>query len=73
MQVKKQQLEPYMEQLTGSKLRNEYDKAVYCHSARLTYMQSTSYEMSGCKKHKTETRLPGEVSITVDMRMIPSL
>ena len=73
MQIKKQQLELDMEQQTGSKLRKEYVKAVYCRRAYLTYMQSTSYEMSGCKKHKTETRLPGEVSITVDMRMIPSL
>ena len=73
MQVKKQQLELDMEQQTGSKLGKEYNKAVYCHPAYLAYMQSTSYEMSGCKKHKTETRLPGEVSITVDMRMIPSL
>ena len=73
MQIKKQQLELDMEQQTGSKLGKEHIKAIYCHPAYLTYMQSTSYEMSGCKKHKTETRLPGEVSITVDMRMIPSL
>ena len=57
MQVKKQQLEPYMEQLTGSKLRNEYDKAVYCHSARLTYMQSTSFKMLGWMNQKLESRL----------------
>ena len=73
MQVRKQHLELDMEQQTGSKLGKEHIKAIYCHPAYLTYMQSTSYEMSGCKKHKTETRLPGEVSITVDMRMIPSL
>ena len=47
MRVKKQQLEPYMEQLTGSTLGKEYDKAVYCHSAYLTFMQSTSWEISG--------------------------
>ena len=47
MQVKKQQLEPDMEQQTGSKLGKEYVKAVYCHPAYLTYMQSTSYEMLG--------------------------
>ena len=43
MQVKKQYLNPDMEQLTGSKLGKEYDKAVYCHTTYLTYMQSTSY------------------------------
>ena len=47
MQVKKQQLEPDMEQWTGSKLGKEYIKAVYCHLAYLTYMQSTSWEMLG--------------------------
>ena len=47
MQVKKQQLEPYMEQLTGSKLGQEYNKAVYCHPAYLTYMQNTSSKMPG--------------------------
>ena len=45
MQVKKQQLEPDMEQWTGSKLGKEYIKTVYCHLAYLTYMQSTSWEM----------------------------
>ena len=54
MQVKKQQLEPDMEQWTGSKLGKEYDKAVYCHPAYLTYKQSTSREMLGWKKHKLE-------------------
>ena len=54
MQVKKQQLEPDMEQLIGSKLGKEYDKAVYCHPA---YMQSTSWETLGWKKHKLESRL----------------
>jgi len=54
MQVKKQQLELNMEQWTGSKLENEYVKAVYCHSAYLTYMQSTSCEMPGWMKLKLE-------------------
>ena len=56
-----------------SKLGKEYVKAVYCHSAFLTYMQSTSCEMSGWKKHKLESRLPGEISITSDMQMTPPL
>ena len=51
MQVKKQQLEPDMEQQTGSKMGKENVKAVHCHSAYLTYMQSTSFEMMGWKKH----------------------
>ena len=59
MQVKKQDLEPDMEQWTGSKLGKEYDKAVYCHPAYLTSMQSTSLETLGWKKHKLESRLPG--------------
>ena len=62
MQVKKQHLEPVMEQQTGSKLGKEYVKAVYCHPACLTYRQSTSCEMSGWMKHKLESRLP-EISI----------
>ena len=70
---KKQQLEPDMEQQTGSKLGKEYDKTVYCHPAYLTYMQSTSYEMLEWMKHKLKTRLLGEISITVDMQMIPFL
>ena len=64
MQVKKQQLEPDMEQWTGSKLGKEYVKAVYCHPAYITSMQSTSCEMPGWIKHKLESRLPGEISIT---------
>ena len=60
MQVKKPQLEPDMEQQTGSKLGKEYIKAVYCHPAYLTYMQSTSCEMLGWMKHKLESRLPGK-------------
>ena len=73
MQVKKQQLEPDMEQQTGSKLGKEYIKAVYCHHAYLTYMQSTSCEMPGWMKHKLESTLPGEISITSDMQMPPPL
>ena len=73
MQLKKQQLELDMEQWTGSKLGKEYVKAVYCHSADITYMQSTSYEMSGWMKHKLESRLPRETSITSDMQMTPPL
>ena len=57
MQVKKQQLEPDMEQQTGSKLGKEYVKAVYCHLAYLTFMQSTSCEMPGWMKHKLESSL----------------
>ena len=71
MQVKKQQLEPDMEQLADSKSGKEYIKAVYCHPAYLTYMQSTSYEMPGWMKHKLESRLLGEISITSDMQRTP--
>ena len=60
-----------MEQQTGSKLGKEYIKAVYCHPAYLTYMQSTSHEMPGWMKHKLESRLLGEISITSDMQMTP--
>ena len=73
MLVKKQQLELDMEKLTGSKLGKEYVKAVYCHPAYLTYMQSTSWETLGWKKHKLESRLPGEISTTSDMQMTPAL
>ena len=73
MPVKKQQLELDMEQQTGSKSGKEYVKAVYCHPAYLTYMQSTSCEMPGCMKHKLESRLPGEISIISDMQMTPPL
>ena len=69
MQVKKQQLELDMEQQIGSKLGKEYVTAVYCHPAYLTYMQSTSWEMLGWVKHKLESRLLGEISITSDMQM----
>ena len=71
MEVRKQQLEPDMKQQTGSKLGKEYVKAVYCHPAYLTYMQSTSYEMLGWTKHKLESRLPEEISTISDMQMIP--
>ena len=60
MQVEKQQLELDMEQQNGSKSGKEYVKAVYCPSVYLTYMQSTSLEMLDWKKHKLESRLPGE-------------
>ena len=73
MQVKKQQLELNMEQQTGSKLGKNYVKAVYCHPAYLTYMQSTSHEMPGWMKHKLKSRLPEEISITSDMQMTPPL
>ena len=70
MQVRKQQLELDMEQQTSSKSRKEYVKAVYCHPAYLTSMQSISGEMLGWKKHKLESRFPGE-PITSDMQMTP--
>ena len=68
MQVRKQL---NMEQQTGSKSGKEYVKAVYCHPAYLTYMQSTSCEMLDSMKHKLESRLPGEISITSVMQMTP--
>ena len=71
MQVKKQQLEPDMEQWTGSKFGKEYDKAIYCHSVYLTYMQSTSCEMLSWMNHKLDSGLLGEISITSDMKIIP--
>ena len=69
MQVKKQHLELDMEQQTGSKLGKEYVKAVYCCSAYLSCMKSISCEMPGWMKHKLESRLLGEISITSDMQM----
>ena len=72
MQVRKQQLEVDMEQ-TGSKSEKEYVKAVYCHPSYLTYTQSTSQETLGWKKHKLESRLPEEISITSDMQITPPL
>ena len=71
MQVNKQRLELDVEQQTGSKLGKKYVKTVYCHLAYLTYMQSTSFEMPGWMKHKLESRLQGEISITSDMQMTP--
>jgi len=71
MQVKKQQSELDMEQQHSSKLGEEYIKAVYCHLAYLTCMQSTSCEMLDWMKHKLESRLPGEISITSEMQMTP--
>ena len=73
MQVKTQQLELDMEKKTHSKSGKEYVKAVYCHRAYLTYMQSTSLEMLSWMKHKLESRLLGEISITSDMQMTPFL
>ena len=73
MQIKKQQLEQDVEQQTGSRLRKEYVKAVYCHPAYLTYIQSTSCEMLGWMKHKLESRVLGEISITSDMQITPHL
>ena len=64
-------LEQDTEKWTGSTLRKEYTKAVYCHPAYLTCVQSTSCEMPGWMNHKLESRLPGEVSTTSDMHMIP--
>ena len=73
MQVKKQQLELDMERQTGSKSGKEYVKAVCCHPAYLTSMQSTSWETLDWKKHKLESRLLGKISITSDMQMTPPL
>ena len=86
MQVKRQQLELDMKQWTGSKLRKEYVKAVYCHLAYLTAMQSesevkvaqlcqlfASCEMLGRVNHKLESRFPGEISVTSDMQVTPPL
>ena len=73
MQVKRQQLELDMEQQTDSKSGKEYFKAAYCHPAYLTYMQCTSCKMQGWMKHKMESRLPGEISVTSDMQMAPPL
>ena len=73
MQVKKQQLEPNMEQQTGSKSGKEYFKAIYCHTASLTYMQSTPCEMPGWMKDKLESRLLGKISISLDMQIAAPL
>ena len=71
MQAIKQQLEPDIEQWTGSKLGKEYIKAVYCHPAYLTYMQDTCCQMPGWMIHKLKSRMPGEISTTSDIQMIP--
>ena len=73
MQVKKQQWEMDMEQQIGSKLEKEHLKAVLCHPAYLTYMQSTSWEMLDWRKQKLESRLLLEISVTSDMQMKPPL
>ena len=73
MQVKKQQLKPDVGQWAGSKMGKEYSRGVYCHPAYLTSMQSTSYEMPDWMKHKLESRLLGEISITSDIQMTPPL
>ena len=73
MQVKKQQLELDVEKQTGSKSGKEYVKATYCHPAYLIYMQSTSCEIPGWMKHKLESRLPGEISLTSDTQMASPL
>ena len=72
MQVNKQQLELDMKQGMGSKLGKEYVKAVYCHPAYLTYMQSTSCYMLCWMYHTLESRLLGEVSTASDMQMYHS-
>ena len=72
-QVIKQQLELDIEPWTGSKLGKEYVKAVYSHPAYLTYVQSTSCKMQGWTKHKLESRVLGEISITSDMHMTSPL
>ena len=73
MQVRKQQLELDTEQQTRSKLGKEYIKAIYCHLAYLTYMQSTSFETLGWMKHKLESRFLGEIPLISDMQMTPPL
>ena len=73
MQVRKQQLELDIEEQTRSKSGKEYIKAIYCHFAYLTYMQSASFEMLGWMKYKLESRLPGEISITSGMQMTSPL
>ena len=70
MQIKKKTVRPG-HGTTGSKLGKKYDKVVYCHPAYLTTVQSTSCEMPGWMNHKLESRLPGEISTTSDMQMIP--
>ena len=73
MQVRKQQLELDMEQQAGSKSGKEHVKAVYCLSAYLIYMQSTTWEMLVWMKHKLESRFPGDISVTSGKQMTPPL
>ena len=73
MQDKKQYLELDMEQQIGSKSGKEYVKVVCFHTVYLTFIQSTSWEVLGWMKHKLESRLPGEISITSYMQMTPPL
>ena len=73
MQVKKQQLEPDRDQQTGSKVGKKYVKAVYCHPAYLTYIQSTSCKMQSWMKHKLESKFLGDISTTSDMQMASPL
>ena len=73
MQVKNQELEPDMEQWTDINMGKEYVKDIYCHPAYLTAMQRTSGKMPGWMKHKLESRLLGEISVTSDMQMKPHL
>ena len=73
MQIKRQYLEPAMEQLTDSKLGKEYVKTVYCHPAYLTSVQRTSCEMPSWMKDRLESRLPGEISVTSNIQMTPPL
>ena len=70
MRVKKWQLEPGMEEQTGSNWGKEYGKTIYCHPAHLTSMQSSSCEMPGCINHKLESRLLREISTTSNMQII---
>ena len=70
MQDKKQQVESYTEQLTGSKLRKQYEKAIQYHSVYLTYMQTTSCDIPGWMNDKLESRLPEEISTTSDIQII---
>ena len=71
MQVKKQKSEQDMQQRTGSKFGKEYVKALYCHPAYLTYMQSISHKILGWMNHKLESGLPGEISIASYMHITP--
>ena len=73
MQVKKQQVELDVEQQTGSKSGKEYVKAIYCHPDYLASVKSISCEILDWMKHKLESRLPGEISVTSDMQMTPPL